>query len=204
MFSIIIPTLWKSPRIHKLLIDLKNSAEVGEIILIDNNNKYKEYYDNIIEKVKIITPSENLYVGPSWNLGVAISNFDYIALCNDDIEFNPEILSKLYEYLDKDYLIGQSAENYNNNYEFENFKLVPFIGDRPVGWGCLILFKKKLWQNIPEFKIWFTDDWLIKYIPAEKYVLTNFTINAEMSTSTISGEFDGIIYKDRITWSKYF
>ena len=38
MYSIVIPTLWKSPRIHKLLFDLIECNSVDEIILIDNNN----------------------------------------------------------------------------------------------------------------------------------------------------------------------
>lgn len=204
MFSIIIPTLWKSPRIHNLLKNLSESQDVGEIILIDNNNKYKDYYKDIINKVKIITPSENLYVGPSWNLGVAIASFDYIALCNDDIEFNVEIFNKLYESLDKEILIGQANENYHNDYDINSFKLIPFPKERPVGWGCLIIFKKNIYKNIPEFKIWFTDDWLIKYLSSDKCLLANFTIKTEMSTSTVSGEFDDVIYQDRVNWGKYF
>ena len=40
MYSIVIPTLWKSPRIQKLLFDLIECYNVDEIILIDNNNKF--------------------------------------------------------------------------------------------------------------------------------------------------------------------
>jgi len=40
MFSVVIPTLWKSPRIHKLLLDLIKCNNVGEIILIDNSSEF--------------------------------------------------------------------------------------------------------------------------------------------------------------------
>ena len=43
-FSIIIPTLWKSERIHQLLLDLIKCEFVDEIILIDNANKFFDYY----------------------------------------------------------------------------------------------------------------------------------------------------------------
>ena len=90
-FSVIIPTLWKSNRIHKLLSDLIKCQFVDEIILIDNAGKYFEYYE-ALDKVKLIQVKENIYVSPAWNLGIKIAKNEHIAICNDDINFNPNIL----------------------------------------------------------------------------------------------------------------
>ena len=68
MLSIVIPTLQKNKEILYNLIDsLDTDKSVGEIIIIDNSLKGIEY---ISQKVKVITPEENLFVNPSWNLGV--------------------------------------------------------------------------------------------------------------------------------------
>lgn len=36
-------------------------------------------------KLTVITPEENLFVNPSWNLGVAKAKTEIVALLNDDI-----------------------------------------------------------------------------------------------------------------------
>ena len=68
MFSIVIPTLQKDTMILKMLLDeLNQDQTVGEIILIDNSLQGFEYNS---DKLRIIIPNENLFVNPSWNLGV--------------------------------------------------------------------------------------------------------------------------------------
>ena len=53
-----------------------------EIILIDNSLQGFEYNS---DKLRIIIPNENLFVNPSWNLGVEKAKFDYVGILNDDI-----------------------------------------------------------------------------------------------------------------------
>jgi glycosyltransferase involved in cell wall biosynthesis len=114
-FSVIIPTLWKSNRIHQLLKDLISSEFVDEIILIDNAGKYFEYYE-ALDKVKLIQVKENIYVSPAWNLGVEIAKNEHIAICNDDINFNPNIF-KLFLVNEVEGIVGQSSDNYNKPYD---------------------------------------------------------------------------------------
>ena len=92
-YSIIIPTLWKSNRIHKLLRDLIKCQFVDEIILIDNAGKFFEYYE-ALDKVKLVQAGENIYVNPAWNLGIKIAKNNCVAILNDDINFNPNKISK--------------------------------------------------------------------------------------------------------------
>ena len=52
-YTIVIPTLWKSNRINKLLFDLIKCEYVDEIILIDNGGKFFEYFE-ALDKVKLV------------------------------------------------------------------------------------------------------------------------------------------------------
>ena len=95
-FSIVIPTLWKSNRIGKLLFSLIECEFVDEIILIDNAGKFFENFE-ALDKVKLVQVKENIYVNPAWNLGVKIAKNNCIAILNDDINFNPNIFEVITE-----------------------------------------------------------------------------------------------------------
>jgi glycosyltransferase involved in cell wall biosynthesis len=199
-FSVIIPTLWKSNRIHQLLKDLISSEFVDEIILIDNASKYFEYYE-ALDKVKLIQVKENIYVSPAWNLGVEIAKNEHIAICNDDINFNPNILG-LFLVNQIEGIVGQASDNYNKPYD-EIPGLSKLEGIRPWGWGSFILTQKKYWIPIPEeLKVWYNDDFMTEINPYPKWVLHNFTIVTEMSTTSDLVEFNAIKENDRIEWEK--
>lgn len=200
LYSVIIPTLWRSQKIHKLIKDLSDCALVGEIIIIDNNKGFYNHYPSIF-KGKIIGPDENLFVGPAWNLGVSVAKYNNIALCNDDINFDTSIFKDLLPFIDLGF-IGMGGDNYKiDNFNGLGIKISLLKGLRPYGWGCLILFKNNLWKKIPEeLKIWFTDDWIIKYNPCKKYILDNFSIKTDMSTTSGSDEFFVTRSGDSVYW----
>ena len=79
-FSIIIPTLWRCDRILELLDELEKCTAVDEIILIDNNDSYSKNVNKTFTKIKLISNKENMYVNPSWNLGVKKSRNSNIAI----------------------------------------------------------------------------------------------------------------------------
>jgi len=203
MFSIVIPTLWKSTRIHKLLSGLIECASVGEIILIDNNSKFFNYYESL-NKVKLIQPKENLYVNPSWNLGIKLAQYDYIGLCNDDIEFDSTIFDILISNSESisNKAIGMHSGNYHLNFSQE-IKLVPTT-DRNWGWGCLILIEKKNWINIPEnIKIWCGDDFIFHNKLIQCYNLEGLLIQTEMSTTSDEVIFNEIKRQDQINFYQW-
>jgi hypothetical protein len=203
MFSIVIPTLWKSPRIHNLLSNLIECNNVGEIILVDNSSEFFNYYKTL-DKVKLIQPKENLYVNPSWNLGVELSIHDNICLCNDDLEFDPILFELMVSNQDvmSDKIVGMHSENYHIN-SFNNTKLVP-TNNRNWGWGCLILFEKKNWIPIPEnIKIWYGDDFIFNDNPTQCYNLEGFPIYTEMSTTSDQKIFNEIKKQDQINYNQW-
>jgi glycosyltransferase involved in cell wall biosynthesis len=198
-FSVIIPTLWKSDRIKQLIKDLTDSQFVDEIIIIDNAST--DIIDETIEKVRMVSYGENIYVSPAWNRGVELAKNEHIAIANDDINFNPNVLG-LFLVNDVEGIVGQASNNYNNPYD-EIPGLGKLEGIRPWGWGSLILTQKKYWIPIPEeLKVWYNDDFMTEINPHPKWVLHNFTIVTEMSTTSDLPEFNPIKENDRIEWEK--
>ena len=205
-YSIIIPTLWKSNRIHKLLRDLIGCEFVDEIILIDNAGKFFEYYE-ALDKVKLIKVEENIYVNPAWNLGIKISKNDLIALVNDDINFDTNIFGVINEnVLNQFGIVGMGEGNYKDEINKEKGSYIdiwePGVND--WGWGCLIMLKKSHWLPIPnEIKIWYGDNIIKDVNSVSKGVLRNFKVETEMSTTSDETEWDEIKKKDYENFINY-
>jgi len=166
-FSIIIPTLQKNKEVlQKLVVNLDNDDSVGEILLIDNSLKGIDFTAN---KLKIIVPDENLFVNPSWNLGVDKAQFGYIGLLNDDIiipeNFCTNVISKLQPTFGvvgmnrKFIVIGDQNDlpkSQKINIYFEEAEY------RCEGFGVAMFMPKSSYIAIPnEMKIMYGDDWLM-------------------------------------------
>lgn len=204
-FSVIIPTLWKSKRIHKLLRDLIKSDYVGEIILIDNNKKFFETYESL-DKVVLIQPEENIYVNPAWNMGVNLSKCNNITIANDDINFNVDEYYNYFEQLLElnDFknlgFIGSHSTNYeiqessNPTFEVYNNKV------NKGGWGCLFSFEKSNWKPIPsQLKIWYGDNW-IHMVSQPILNIVGIKIETEMSTTSELSDVRNVRDNDIIEW----
>lgn len=203
-YSIVIPTLWKSNRINKLLFDLIKCEFVDEIILIDNGGKFFEYFE-ALDKVKLVQVEENIYVNPAWNLGVKLASNQSIALVNDDINFNPNIFGVITNDILLQYgIIGQSEFNYKGNNSDEPILELWNGKVRDWGWGCLIMFDKKNWIDIPnDIKIWYGDDYIFKCNPSPKATMKNFNIETEMSTTSDEKIWDDIKQNDYRNFIKH-
>ena len=205
-YSIIIPTLWKSNRIHKLLSDLIDCEFVDEIILIDNAGRYFEYYE-ALDKVKLIQVEENIYVNPAWNLGIKVAKNELVALINDDINFDSNILGLIgKDILDSYGIIGMGQGNYKELIDEERGPYLevwkPGVDD--WGWGCFIMLNRKYWIDIPnDIKIWYGDNIIKDVNPTPKSVLRNFKVETEMSTTSDEAEWDDIKKQDQINFIKY-
>ena len=98
--SAIIPTLWRAKEFTDHLVDvLAEDKSVGEIIIIDNAPA-DFFYDN--EKVVMLKQEENIYVNPSWNLGIEEAAYDKFIILNDDIIIPYNFVSQLEKWLSKD------------------------------------------------------------------------------------------------------
>ena len=169
MLSVVIPTLQKNLKIlNALLENLNKDIAVGEIIIIDNS---LQGFEHNFEKVRFIIPEQNLYVNPSWNLGVQESKFDYIALFNDDVLVSESFCSKVFPYLSEDKgILGSFGDDIKYN-RGEGF-FAPII-DKKIeisptdnminGFGVIMIGHKSAFPHIPEeMKVYGGDDYLFR------------------------------------------
>lgn len=186
----VIPTLLKDEDMLKNLLDsLCRDNSVKEIIVINNTTEMFEYSN---PKVRILSQGKNLYVNPSWNLGVKEAKTEYVALINDDLIVPNNICTAILEKMDDNIgiagidttgIIETKDANNNividaNSVKLDNAKNISFkpITFRPQKFGVFMLFKKSNYVEIPdELKIFWGDDWII--YQARKLGKTNITVN---------------------------
>jgi hypothetical protein len=176
-FSVILPTMWYSKKILTIIQQFNDSKFINEIIVIDNNIKDSIDLTNY-SKVIHIKNNSNIYVNPSWNLGISLSKNDRVILSNDDIivyEID-KLLSD--ENIHKYDLIGLDNSNINKGNGI-NFREPNTAMEK--GFGCFLFVNKKCYVNIPnEMKIWCGDNFLFKKIK-NKSMFSSDNIEIEFS-----------------------
>ena len=211
--SAIIPTLWKAKEFTDHLVGvLIEDESVGEIIIIDNAPA-DFFYDN--EKVITLKQEENLYVNPSWNLGVEEADYDKFIIFNDDIIIPYNFVSQLESLLTSDKgIIGVDApsvisiEGFNDkNITFLDRKIeLKSITNRDWGFGITIAGHRNSYYKIPEnIRIWYGDDYLTMVNKKQgkvNYVIDDIPIFTKMSASSDLEEFDEIKNIDTLMYDR--
>ncbi len=199
MFSVVIPTMWRSMRLLGMLHRLYNSDHVDEIIIIDNDKDSRFSFDN--KKIKLLEQDENIFVNPAWNLGVNECKNGNICILNDDVTFNvDEVFSSATQVLSDhpSSCLGVHPLSYKEYNDSIKVAEGSAIGQ---GWGCCIFLNKENWVEIPDqIKIWFGDNWIVKN--HEKCFSAAFKIFTEMSTTSSMDSLNNVIKKDIQEWKK--
>ena len=202
--SVIIPTIWKSEYTLELLQRYLDCEWVGEVILIDNN-KAETPQISSHKKLKVVTPTNNIYVNPAWNMGVELSSNKIITISNDDILFDVNeyynILSQCEMVLEIGY-IGSHSDNYKLNQTKE--PIIEWYNNQnnTGGWGCLFSFDKKNWKTIPDrLKIWYGDNFIHAYTQ-NIFQLRGMSIQTKMSTSSDLDSVRDVRDNDTKEWMK--
>lgn len=208
--SIIIPTMQKDTDIlYKLLDELVECDCMGEIIIIDNSLKGLDYSSDLI---KIITPKENLFVNPAWNLGVQEAKFDYIGVLNDDIIFPKNFFKQVYDFISNTEcgLVGLDELERSKKEDFDTYPedaslSFKAIEERSFCWGSGIFGKKENYYNIPEeMKVWCGDDYLFKMNKddnKQNYKIIGGKLKHLVSLTSDRPEFNPIKYNDQKFYS---
>lgn len=211
--SAIIPTIWKAPEFTEHLVEvLIKDESVGEIIIIDNAPT-DFFYDN--EKVVTLKQEENLYVNPSWNLGVEESDYDKFIIFNDDIIIPYNFVFQLEEWITEDIgLIGLDSASIIKVTQFDaenitkldrKIKLQP-VGKRNWGFGMAIAAHKKSYHKIPEnIRVWYGDDYLFQLnneAGKTNYVIDDIPIFTRISSTSDLEEFDEIKNIDTLMYDR--
>ena len=212
--SAIIPTLWKAKEFTDHLVDvLIEDKSVGEILIIDNAPADFSY-DN--EKVAMLRQEENLYVNPSWNLGVEESYYNKFIIINDDITIPYNFVFELEGMLTADRgVIGidalavikvDSFSSKNITFLDRKIDLKP-IENRDWGFGIVIASHKKSYHKIPEnIRIWYGDDYLVQMNNKKgkvNYVIDDIPIFTKMSTTSDLSEFNEIKHIDALMYDRF-
>jgi len=202
-YSVIIPTMLKSPRLTKLVNDIQSSEFVNEVIIIDNSGNSTPTLQPH-PKQRYICEGKNIGVNPAWNKGVELAKNDLICISNDDLNFNPVIFQVISDgILNEHGIIGMGGGNYKKDFNHDvSLHLETWRpGMNDWGWGSLLFTLKSNWIPIPEDMIvWYGDNFIKEVNPVKKSVLRGFHIETEMSTTSDLPEFDEIKKQDLQNW----
>ena len=205
MISVIIPTLWKGEELPEMLKKITAHDKVGEVIIIDNDRKYRPNISALNhKKIKFLRQKENIFVNPAWNLGVTEAKNSKLCFVSDDTLFDTSVIDAVYDTITKaNGVIGVNAKAIKNFYvrsPLVNAKPVYDLTDAWDGFGTLMFVHKSNYSPIPEsLKIYWGDTWLWDYNAVQgrqNYTLEKFCLKTKMRTSSslfkdvIEGEED--------------
>lgn len=163
MISVVIPTMWRHAPFCDFLVQVCEHAHVQDVIIINNDHAHTpEHHVLTHHKVKLINLGENLFVNPSWNLGVYHAQSEIICLQNDDIQFDCDIYTKVHEFIQPHMgLISLSGEPpQSDQIEFRLWQ-----GDSMFGCGQLMFFHRHQFVQIdPELQVYCGDNWLFDHM----------------------------------------
>lgn len=193
MIELVIPTLWKSEKIHKMLPLYVENPNVSAIHVIDNGQEFRTHFPNLFHpKLRAYTPHNynEWYVNPAWNFGVSnCSQNSIVGLLNDDVEFNTDVFEWIVLNSENMGILGMHDTNYKLEKDDE-YKIID-IPQHNFGWGCMFFFEKRDWSIIPpDLKIYFGDTWQFHMNEVPCKALTGLSLsNSNVSATTARGEF---------------
>jgi hypothetical protein len=204
LIDLVIPTMWKCPSFYNEMLEKYSTNGNIKNVIIINNNKSGVPEDLFLNhKIKIISPNENIFVGPSWNLGVELSNSELVGIVNDDLIIDNSVFDfvSTLEFNNID-IIGNNFNSDDLDINLKRFvhdKNKP-LGEQCFGFGSCFFIKKEKYVKIPnDFTVLYTDDFLVHNCE-NIFVLNTNKITGSMCTTvnTIWNEeyFQKIIKKD--------
>lgn len=164
MISYIIPTLWKSPNIYKLIAGFESIDDDDAELIIINNDVQVVNFKPTDKRIKVFQMDENQFVNPSWQIGFDYSTQDKIAILNDDIIFN---IKRFHEFIIASDAKAICMTNWNRiNKDLDTWELVSngSPNARPAGGGQLMMVNRENWPTLPyNMKLWHGDDVIYYY-----------------------------------------
>ena len=211
--SVIIPTLWRAKEFTDHLVSvLIEDESVGEIIIIDN--KPRDFFYKF-DKVVTFWSLENMYVNPSWNLGIEESSYDKFIIFNDDIIVPYNFVSQLESLLTIERgIIGIDApsvikiDSFNDkNITFLDREIeLKSIVNRDWGFGIVMAGHRNSYYKIPKnIRIWYGDDYLTQMNTQQgkvNYVIDDIPIFTKMSATSDLEEFNEIKNVDTLMYDR--
>ena len=185
MIELVIPTLYKSPNLQKMLPKYLEYDLVTDIHIIDNGQGWIHNYPWLLghTKIKVYTPQKynEWMINPAWNLGVSrCKQNSIVGILNDDIVFPTDVFEYIAYFSEDMGILGMHDTNYKCT---EKAYEIVDIPQHCYGWGCAIFMEKRDWIPIPdELKLYYGDSWLFHEVPVKCRALKGLP----MSESNIS------------------
>lgn len=200
-FSVIIPTLWRPATFIQLLQQLDVSDDVMEVVVVDNARDQRPALP-VLSKLRLIDPGENLYVNPSWNLGVSLAKSTSVCLCNDDVLIADNLLGFMRTQSLR-MITGLDPWSYSQPIDDPPTPSVKLGADIIHNWGSVLFFRRDRYCPIPDsLKIWWGDAWLAQEMgPACK---VRSAIHTPHSETAGSPEFKSITSSDTELWEHQY
>lgn len=163
MISYIIPTLWKSENIHKLISSFSSIIDQkAELIIIDNTNS--TYTCPTDSRVKIFKMEQNMFINPSWQMGYQHATNDRVCLLNCDIILD---VKRFHNFILDNDIQAVCMTNWNKiDKDKDKWKAITINSPnaRPAGAGQLMMVKTSNWPTLPySLKLWHGDDIIYYY-----------------------------------------
>lgn len=192
-FSVIIPTLQRSPLLRSVVDGCVAHPLVAEVIVINNAPAPLAWTS---EKVRVLQQADNIFVNAAWNLGAREARGQYLAIVNDDIDVAEGAFTMAARILDRNWfaMVGPDASCFRPSAALKRPRIrVATWRDVDVGYGTFMCLRRENYIPIPEqMKIWGGDDWLFLNQRRPNASLVDVPIRTEMSTTTSSPEFQAL------------
>lgn len=183
-FSVIIPTLQRAKELHELVEMCAAHPRVLEVLVINNAPEPLAWES---PKVRVLQQEENVYVNPAWNLGAREARGKYLAIVNDDVLFDGDLLDQAARLLNRPW-VGMVGIDVH----YRGRRKVRPAGPAhtSLGYGVFMAMRSKDYVPIPgDMLIWGGDDFLFWTQRRPPVVLMGVRLDTDMSTTSASPEF---------------
>ena len=184
-FSIIIPTMWSSNYLIKMMDIYDRCDLIDDVILIDNapNRKFKL----TSKKLNIVTKGSNIYVNPAWNWGVNLAKNDNIIIMNDDLLFNEndfiDLLNQSAAVLKDNMIIGPAESCFSQRgLTIDKLKINETNNLFNYGFGTCMIMKSSSYTIIPDDILIFHGD-VMQYKTNKVFLFSGIEIKTPMSAT---------------------
>lgn len=185
--SVVIPTLQLSPLLPDLIRTYDAHPRVGEILVV-NNASHPLAIES--QKLRVLDQQANIFVNPAWNLGAREARHELLAISNDDIAIDGEILDRAADRLDSGN-VGIIGGDLRPDGPPSGRPRFSRVYRRPEGFGVLMFMETRSYAPIPEqLKIWQGDDYLFHQQRGHNYVFRGFRLDTPHHVSAGRAEFN--------------
>lgn len=203
MFSVILPTLQRSPWLLPVLDIYREHPLVAEVIVI-NNAGPRAPLPRLGPKVRVLDQDENIFVNPAWNLGAREAQSEHLIVSNDDVLFPPSLIDAVACRLGPSVgMIGPHTRCRHTERGRPPI-FVPAYERKPL-YGVLFFMARSSWVPIPDdLLVWCGDDWLFSRQTERNYFFVGPQVRTPMAVTSGSPEFSAQKYADLATYrSRY-